>query len=164
MRSGPFNCWRGSIPNRSCCGLRGSGAEGSRTSHSLSRSPAERASRHSWRRLLPLVGDKDSMVRLQLAFSLGAANTDPRVMAALASIATSDATSNWTRTAVLSSIGGHSLAFLGELGVQNGLLLSRCWSAMARRACVLRWIGARSGPVEPTARRVGQCECWTRNP
>ena len=62
------------------------------------------------------------MVRLQLAFSLGEANTDPRVIAALASIATADATSVWTRTAVSSSIAGRSLAFLACCGIQKGFL------------------------------------------
>ena len=70
------------------------------------------------------------MVRLQLAFSLGESRNDKRVIAALASLATRDATSVWTRTAVMSSIAGQSLAFLGELSAKPGFLTadeSQAW-------------------------------------
>jgi putative membrane-bound dehydrogenase-like protein len=96
-------------------------------------------------KLLPLAGDKDPMVRLQLAFSLGEANADPRVIAALASIATVDAKSNWTRTAVLCSITGHSLAFLRELGIQKGFLTTDSGRAWLNEIAFL--VGSERDPV-----------------
>jgi putative heme-binding domain-containing protein len=71
---------------------------------------------------LALAGDPDSMVRFQLAFSLGEVKTDPRAMAALAAIARKDATNQWTRAAVLSSIAGRPLALLDELTRQDSFI------------------------------------------
>jgi putative membrane-bound dehydrogenase-like protein len=75
---------------------------------------------------LALADDPDPMVRFQLAFSLGEVKNDPRVIEALASIAWKDATSQWTRTAVLSSIAGGSgmLAFLAAVAKQEGFIAS----------------------------------------
>ena len=117
--------------------------------------PGSAASRRFLTRLLPMTGDPDPMVRFQLAFSLGEANADPRVMAALASIAARDARSNWTRAAVLSSIAGRSLAFLGELAsrtrfprkpmlVGHGSTSWRSWldrseTRSSRANCSTRW-------------------------
>ncbi|HEX3446899.1 MAG TPA: HEAT repeat domain-containing protein, partial [Isosphaeraceae bacterium] len=99
-------------------------------------------------KLLPLAGDKDPMVRLQLAFSLGEANTDPRVIAALASIGTADAPSVWTRTAVSSSIAGRSLAFLGALGIQKGFLTTDAGRAWLDELAFL--VGSERDPVQST--------------
>ena len=71
-------------------------------------------------KLLALTDDPDPMVRFQLAFSLGEANADPRAIAALASIASKDASSQWTRAAVSSSISGRSMALMGVLAQQPG--------------------------------------------
>jgi putative membrane-bound dehydrogenase-like protein len=71
---------------------------------------------------LPLAADADPMVRFQLAFSLGEVNSDPRAMAGLAAIARKDAASQWTRTAVLSSIAGRPLALLDALAKQSGFI------------------------------------------
>jgi len=76
-------------------------------------------------KLLPLAGDPDPMVRFQLALSLGAANDDPRAIAALATIATKDAGNTWTRTAVLSSIAGRSPALLDVLAKRDGFLTTQ---------------------------------------
>jgi putative heme-binding domain-containing protein len=70
------------------------------------------------------------MVRFQLAFSLGEVKTDPRAMVALAAIARKDATNQWARTAVLSSIAGRPLAFLDALARQDGFIATpqaRVW-------------------------------------
>jgi putative membrane-bound dehydrogenase-like protein len=71
---------------------------------------------------LALAGDPDPMVRFQLAFSLGEVATDPRAMAALAAIARKDATNQWTRAAVLSSIPGRPLALLEPLAKQGSFI------------------------------------------
>ena len=73
---------------------------------------------------LALADDPDPMVRFQLAFSLGEVKNDPRVIEALASIARKDAASQWTRTAVLSSIAGPPLAFLDALAKRDGFIAS----------------------------------------
>ena len=69
-----------------------------------------------------MTDDPDPMVRFQLAFSLGEASTDARVIPALAAIAAKDASSKWTRAAVASSISGRSLALLDALARQPGFL------------------------------------------
>ncbi len=76
------------------------------------------------------------MVRFQLAFSLGEANDDPRVIAALATIAVQDAESPWTRTAVLSSIAGRPLALFDVLARTRRLLRRAARASLARRAGV----------------------------
>jgi putative membrane-bound dehydrogenase-like protein len=75
---------------------------------------------------LVLADDPDPMVRFQLGFSLGEVKNDPRVIKALASIALKDSASQWTRTAVLSSIGGAggALALLDALTKRDGFLAS----------------------------------------
>jgi putative membrane-bound dehydrogenase-like protein len=70
--------------------------------------------------VLTLAGDLDPMVRLQVAFTLGAVNAQPRALAALASIAVNDASSPWVRAAVLSSIAGRSLEFYHALAQHEG--------------------------------------------
>ena len=72
-------------------------------------------------RILALVADPDPMVRFQLAFSLGEARDGRGVLTALASIAAHDATDQWIRTAVLSSIAGRSIAFLDAFAKRDGL-------------------------------------------
>ena len=69
-------------------------------------------------KLLAMTDDPDPMVRFQLAFSLGEANADPRVIAALAAIASMDASSPWARAAVSSSIAGRSLALWDALSLR----------------------------------------------
>ncbi len=71
-------------------------------------------------RTLALADDADPMVRFQVAFSLGEVKHDPRVLEALATIAAKDAASEWTRTAVLSSITGTPLAFLDVMTKRPG--------------------------------------------
>ena len=97
---------------------------------------------------LPLVADPDPMVRFQVAFSLGEIKTDPRAMAALAAIARKDATNQWTRTAVLSSIAGRPLArFPGCVLAKAGQLhRNAACASLDRRAVV-------SGRVWAEARR-----------
>ena len=95
---------------------------------------------------LALAGDPDPMVRFQLAFSLGEIKTDPRAMSALAAIARKDATNQWTRTAVLSSIAGRPLALLDELARAGRLHRHARRASLARRAGV-------SGRVWAEARR-----------
>ena len=73
-------------------------------------------------RLLAMVDDHDAMVRYQLAFSLGEAGADARVIPALAAIASHDASSQWTRAAVMSSISGRSIALLSALAQHPGFL------------------------------------------
>ena len=72
-------------------------------------------------RLLAMIDDPDAMVRYQLAFSLGEASADARVIPALAAIAARDASSQWTRAAVASSISGRSIALLNALAQQPSL-------------------------------------------
>ncbi len=76
-------------------------------------------------RLVSLAGDPDSMVRFQLAFSLGEAGGDPRSIAALASLAVKDGSSPWARTAVLSSIAGRSMVFFDALAAHHDFLTDR---------------------------------------
>ncbi|QEH33353.1 Cytochrome c [Aquisphaera giovannonii] len=74
-------------------------------------------------RLLPrLAEDSDAMVRLQAALSLGDAGDAGWASEALASIAVRDADDPWMRSAVFSSIGGRSPAFLRRLGARKGFL------------------------------------------
>ncbi len=73
-------------------------------------------------KLQSLAGDPDSMVRFQLAFSLGEAGGDPGSVAALAALAVRDGSSPWMRTAVLSSIGGQTMAFYDALAKHEGFL------------------------------------------
>jgi putative membrane-bound dehydrogenase-like protein len=75
-------------------------------------------------KLVSLTGDPDPMVRFQLALSLGEAGADPSATAALAALAVRDGASPWTRTAVLSSIAGSTMAFLGALAKHEGFLAS----------------------------------------
>ena len=103
-------------------------------------------------KLLALADDPDPMVRFQLAFSLGEASDDPRAIAALAAIAAQDAGSAWTRTAVLSSIAGRSLALFDALGQRAGFLDEPSRPGLARRAGVPGGIGARPGPGSRAAR------------
>jgi putative membrane-bound dehydrogenase-like protein len=70
--------------------------------------------------VLALTDDPDPLVRFQLAFSLGEANASPRAIAALASIASRDASSQWTRAAVSSSISGRSSELLAALSQRPG--------------------------------------------
>jgi putative membrane-bound dehydrogenase-like protein len=72
--------------------------------------------------LLSMTSDPDPMVRFQLAFRLGEAASDRRVIAALASIAERDANSPWTRSAVLSSIVGRPTELLSALASRPGFL------------------------------------------
>lgn len=58
-----------------------------------------------------LATDPDARVRLQAALALGAAD-DPRNIAPLAAIARRDGGDRWERAAVLSSVRGHTSAFL----------------------------------------------------
>jgi putative membrane-bound dehydrogenase-like protein len=64
--------------------------------------------------LFGLAEDPDAMVRFQTALALGAV-PDPKAIAALATIAVHDAADPWTRTAVLSSIGGRERALIAAL-------------------------------------------------
>ncbi len=64
--------------------------------------------------VLKLAGDPAIRVRFQLAFSLGE-TSDPRAVAALATIARQDVGDAWVRAAVLSSAGKTGSALLGEL-------------------------------------------------
>jgi putative membrane-bound dehydrogenase-like protein len=73
---------------------------------------------------LALAADSDAMVRFQLALSLGGLTNDPHVLDALQSIARKDATSQYTRIAVLCSIAGNPLPFLDVLAKQDGFLPS----------------------------------------
>lgn len=75
-------------------------------------------------RLLAMVDDPDGMVRFQLAFSLGEAGADARVMPALAAIASRDPSSKWIRVAVATSIPGQSVALLLALAKRPGFLAS----------------------------------------
>ena len=61
------------------------------------------------------------MVRFQAAFSLGEV-ADPGALAALAEIAARDTKDPWTRTAVLSSVAGRSLALFDALAGSPGFL------------------------------------------
>ena len=61
----------------------------------------------------------------QLAFSLGGLTNDTRVLNALQLIATKDAASQWTRTAVLCAIAGAPLPFLDLLAKNHAFLASR---------------------------------------
>jgi len=78
------------------------------------------------RALLPqtitLADDPDSMVRFQVALTLGEANDDPRALEALASIAARDGGDRWTRAAVLSSIAGRAADLLEILAERDGFL------------------------------------------
>ncbi len=65
-------------------------------------------------RLLPLAGDPDARVRFQLALTLGEAD-DRRAAAALARLASLDASDRWARAAILSSAGAGALDLLFEL-------------------------------------------------
>ena len=71
-------------------------------------------------KLVALAADPDPMVRFQLAFSLGEAKNDARAVAALAAIAVKDASSVWTRTAVLSSIADWPLSLVDRLAARAG--------------------------------------------
>jgi putative heme-binding domain-containing protein len=73
-------------------------------------------------RALTLANDPDPMVRFQLAFSLGEANRDSQAMAALGSIARKDAMNQWTRTAILSSIGDRPLLLFEAISKQDGFI------------------------------------------
>ncbi len=72
--------------------------------------------------LLSMTQDPDPMVRFEVALRLGEVASDPRVLAAFASIAERDATSPWTRAAVLSSIAGRATEFLRSLARVPGFL------------------------------------------
>jgi putative membrane-bound dehydrogenase-like protein len=79
--------------------------------------------------VVALAGDPDSMVRFQVALSLGEAGPEPAVINALAQIAVRDAADPWTRMAIQSSVAhraGQLLAVLAEkprfLGSSQGQL------------------------------------------
>jgi putative membrane-bound dehydrogenase-like protein len=72
--------------------------------------------------LLPLADDPDSMVRFQVALSLGAAGGDARVIDPLARIAVRDASDPWTRLAVQCSIPKRASTLLGVLAAKEGFL------------------------------------------
>jgi putative membrane-bound dehydrogenase-like protein len=95
-------------------------------------------------KLLPLAHDRDPMVRFQLAFSLGEANEDARALDALAWIAVADARNIWARTAVLSSIAGHSLEFMGALAKHRGFLEAQSGQSWLDELAFL--IGAERNP------------------
>ncbi|MDX2039243.1 MAG: HEAT repeat domain-containing protein [Isosphaeraceae bacterium] len=65
-----------------------------------------------------LASDADAMVRMQAAFSLGAIDRE-EALDALAAIAERDGANRWSRTAVLSSIGGRASRFLAALAKRN---------------------------------------------
>jgi putative membrane-bound dehydrogenase-like protein len=75
-------------------------------------------------KLVDLAGDPDPMVRFQLAFSLGSAGADPRVIPALAKIAARDTGSVWVRAAVLSSVVGRAPALLDALASRSDFFKS----------------------------------------
>ena len=75
-------------------------------------------------KVLVLADDPNPMVRFQLAFSLGEASTSPRAIAALASIASTDASSQWARAAVSSSISGRSSELVEALSQRPGFFMS----------------------------------------
>ena len=96
------------------------------------------------RAVLATAKDPDPMVRFQAAFSLGEV-ADPGAIAALAEIAARDAKDPWTRTAVLSSVAGRSLAL---------------FDALAGVARVPRQAGGTR--LVRRARRPGRCREQTR--
>ncbi len=88
-------------------------------------------------RALTLGTDKEPMVRLQVALSLGESR-DPRVLPALARLARQHGDELWMVPAVLSSLSGRGGVMLGELlssdlGKARGLLEPLCAGIGARR-------------------------------
>ncbi len=65
--------------------------------------------------VLPMADDPDSMVRFQVALTLGEASGDRRILEALGSLVVRDGGDAWTRTAILSSVGKGAPALIGIL-------------------------------------------------
>ena len=122
------------------------------------------------RAVLALAKDPDPMVRFQAAFSLGEV-ADPGAIAALAEIAARDATDPWTRTAVLSSVAGRSLALFDALAGSPGFLArpeaatgsssSPSWSVPRTdpRPSGSSWPGS-PAPGSTRRRRGPSCSAW----
>ncbi len=72
--------------------------------------------------VLPMADDPDSMVRFQVALTLGEASGDRRTFEALGSLAMRDAGDPWTRTAVLSSVGKGAPVLIEILAGKNHFL------------------------------------------
>ncbi|MDR3618928.1 MAG: HEAT repeat domain-containing protein [Paludisphaera borealis] len=81
-----------------------------------------KADRKLFEHVLPLAADPDSMVRFQVALTLGEAGDDRRALEALATIATRDAADSWTRAAVMTSIPGRADELLDVLADRDGFL------------------------------------------
>ncbi len=103
---------------------------------------------------LPWLDDPDPMVRFQLAFSLGEVKNDPRVLEALATIAAKDATSEWTRTAVLSSIAGMPLAFLDVMTKRPGFFGSGSAQVWIDELAFLTGCGRKPGDAKEFLERL----------
>ncbi len=98
--------------------------------------------------VLALAADADPMVRFQVAFSLGAASDDPRAIDSLASIAIKDAESQWTRTAVLSSIPDRPVALLEALAKNPGFLQSSAGQTWLDELAYLAGADRKAGALE----------------
>ena len=99
---------------------------------------------HLLDKALALADDPDSMVRFQLAFSLGGLKNDARVLNALQLIARKDAASQWTRTAVLYAIAGAPLPFLDLLAKNDAFLASSSGQIWADELAFLVGCGRKS--------------------
>jgi putative membrane-bound dehydrogenase-like protein len=97
-------------------------------------------------RVASLAGDSDSMVRFQVAFTLGEAQRHDRAIASLAAIAAADAADVDTRAAVLSSIAGRASALLAELGKRDGFFETEAGGRWLDELSSL--VGAEKKPAE----------------
>ncbi|TWU07203.1 Cytochrome c [Symmachiella macrocystis] len=95
--------------------------------------------------VLAVADDDDARVRFQTALSLGEAETDPRITAALERIARRDVEDPWTRAAVLASLSGQEITVLVDLLADPDFAAGNGTPLIAQLAEI---IGARNRPDE----------------
>jgi putative membrane-bound dehydrogenase-like protein len=116
--------------------------------------PAEER-RRAGDRLISLTNDPSPRVRFQVALALGNYD-DPRVSAALASVAAQSPEDAWLRAAVLSSSAETSFQLLNELLAQRGFANGSAGLEWLRQTAQI--IGARNRPeeLERTLKVIGE--------
>ena len=108
-----------------------------------------------WAKLEQMAADPSSQVRYQLAFTLGEFNR-PERFAALARIAAQDVNSDWTRSAILSSLAHGAGELFGQLAGNASVCDSSAGQHFLRELVSLVGIQNRSEEVERVLDFIGK--------
>ncbi len=97
-------------------------------------------------KMLPMAADPEPRVRFQVAFTLGE-TSDPRSIAALASIAARDIGDDWIRTAVLSSCSERSGELIAALAKDNAFLAQAAANSWLEQLAAIEGAGKQAAKI-----------------